>query len=223
MARQLGSDTEINRHTPADLVRVRGATGARILCRLNAFGAHTLRELDLAIHGGADEVLLPMVRESSEVERVLRLLDSRRPLGIMVETIDAVRNAAELARLPLSRVYIGLTDLAIERRSASIFEALVDGTIDRIRHHFTCEFGAAGATLPDKGHPIPAALLCGEIARLDCSFTFLRRSFLADTSGLSLDEHVPRIYRAFEAAFHRTEADVNRDRKAFQDHVRRSY
>ncbi|MEK6304682.1 MAG: hypothetical protein AABO41_28705, partial [Acidobacteriota bacterium] len=33
----------------------------------------------------------------------------------LIETQDAVRNAAELARLPLSRVYVGLQDLAIDR------------------------------------------------------------------------------------------------------------
>jgi hypothetical protein len=151
----------------------------------------------------------------------LRLLNSRRPLGILVETEDAVAAAAaDLGRLPLSRVYIGLNDLSIDRQSWSIFSALADGTVDRIRHHFPMQFGFGGVTLPELGSPIPCRLLMGEIARLEGSYTFLRRSFLADTGWQDLARHVPRIQAAFDQARRRTTDEIAHDRQAFLAAVR---
>ena len=60
--RQAGADTEINEDTPEDLRRVRAATNARVLCRLNQPGPWTAGEIEEAVAGGADEILLPMVR-----------------------------------------------------------------------------------------------------------------------------------------------------------------
>src|SRR3712207_5914019 len=68
--RQAGEGTQINGDTLADLVRVRAATDGRVLCRVNAAGPWTAREVDDAVAAGADEVLLPMVRTAEEVDRV---------------------------------------------------------------------------------------------------------------------------------------------------------
>src|SRR5882724_2145489 len=73
--RQAGQDTQINNDTLADLERVRAATAARVLCRVNGFGPWTRREIDAAVHAGADEVLLPMVRDPHEVDRALRMVN----------------------------------------------------------------------------------------------------------------------------------------------------
>ena len=53
----------------------------------------------------------------SEVDRTLDLVAGRCGLGILIETQDAVDRAAALARRPLSRIYVGLNDLRIDRRS----------------------------------------------------------------------------------------------------------
>jgi hypothetical protein len=126
--------------------------------------------------------------------------------------VDAVSRKEELAALPLSRVFVGLNDLAIERRSQSIFTALVDGTIDEIRSAFGTRFGVGGLTLPEAGHPLPSRLICGELARVRCTFTFLRRSFRRDVSGRSLDVEVLRIREAVTEAFCRSNRQVYEDR-----------
>ena len=105
----------MNNHTEEHLRAVRALTGARVLCRINAFGPGTAEEVEQAVEAGADELLLPMVRTPEEVERTLALVDGRAGLGILVETRDAIAAADELARLPLSRVYVGLNDLSIDR------------------------------------------------------------------------------------------------------------
>jgi 2-methylisocitrate lyase-like PEP mutase family enzyme len=212
-ARQAFADTEVNNHTEEHLRAVRALTEARVLCRINAFGPGTAEEVDRAVEAGADEVLLPMVRTAAEVERTLALVDGRAGLGILVETRDAIAAADELARLPVSRVYVGLNDLSIDRGSATIFAPLADGTLDEVRERFEgVRFGFGGLTLPETGRPIPSRLLAGELARLRCDFTFLRRSFYRDVAGRDVADEVARIHAAVNGASARDEQAVARDR-----------
>lgn len=210
--RQAGEGTQINGDTPADLARVRAATAGRLLCRVNGFGPWTAAEIDLAISLGADEVLLPMVRHPGQVDRALDVVAGRCGLGILVETQDAVEQVEELARRPLSRVYLGLNDLRIDRGSDQLFAPLVDGTVDRVRAACPVPFGVAGLTRPDAGWPVPSRLLAGELARLGADFTFLRRSFTADVAGREVLVELPRILAAVELARHRTARRVVADR-----------
>lgn len=212
--RQSGADTEINEDTPDDLRRVRAATAAPISCRINPVGATTAAEVEAAIAGGAAELFVPMVRSPAEVERVLRRAEGRCAVAMLVETREALAQLPALAALPLSRVYVGLNDLAIERRSANLFEPLVDGTLEAIRARFAQPFGFGGLTLPERGAPIPCRLLIGEMARLGCSFSFLRRSFRRDVPGPSLAAAVPRLQEAVAAAARRSPAAIRRDRHA---------
>jgi citrate lyase beta subunit len=214
--RQAGFDTQINFDTAEDLRRVVSQTTLPVICRVNHTGKdleQTLREVDTAIALGASEIFVPMVRHPAEVERVLKHVASRVHVGILIETDDAVRHARELGGLPLSRVYVGLNDLAITRGTTNIFEAVADGTLDRVRQHIAAPFGFAGATLPDHGFPIPARLLMNEFARLDCSYTFLRRSFLVDSASIGIAEGLRRVRHAIEDAFATPPAERERFRQ----------
>ena len=77
-------------------------------------------EVECAIDLGADEVLVPMVRHESEVERVLASVRDRIGVGIMVETPEAVARASSLAGLGICRAFVGLLDLALERATPSV-------------------------------------------------------------------------------------------------------
>ena len=210
--RQRHADTEINAQTADDLRAVREATPARILCRINPHGATTEREIEDAIAAGADEILLPMVRAAEEVRAALTFAGGRCGVGMLVETVDAVQRLDALCQLPLSRVYVGLNDLAIDRREPCIFSPLLDGTLERIRSKVKVPFGFAGLTLVREGFPVPCRLLIGEMARLECSFTFLRRSFHRDVTGQPLTRAVPEILDALASARRRRSDVVERDR-----------
>jgi hypothetical protein len=212
--RQQRADTQINYDTPGDLRAVRGMTGAQILCRINGPEVIAREEIEDAIQGGADEILVPMVRNTSQVERILRTVDGRCGVGILVETQAAIDAAAGLGRLPVTRVYVGLNDLAIDRGSGCLFTALVDGTVDGIREYFPMPFGIAGVTLPHCGNPIPCRLLIAELGRLSCSFSFLRRSFLRDILGHELSREVPKILEALTDATRRDSRQVAADHQA---------
>ena len=213
-SRQAHADTEIGADTPEDLRRVRASTEAPVLCRINGYGTTTASEVETAVEAGADELLVPMARSPWEVEAVLQLAGGRCGVGMLVETVDAVRLAEDFARLPLSRVYVGLNDLAIERGSRSIFEAVTDGTVERVRRSFSVPFGFAGLTLPDRGAPIPCRLLMGEMVRLGCSFSFLRRSFHADLRHVALPRAIAAIRAGLAAAVERSPDQVEDDHRA---------
>jgi len=213
--RQAGSDTQINADTPADLAAVRAATAGRVLCRVNGWDRWTGAEIDLALALGADEVLLPMVRRAEDVAAALDRVDGRAGLGILIETSDAVRKAEDLLALPVARVYVGMNDLMIDRGHGPLFAALVDGTVDRLAALAAAAgvaFGVAGLTVPGGGNPVPCRLLAGELARVGATFTFLRRSFHADTAGRDLDVEVPRILAMMDAVRRRHPDHVADDR-----------
>lgn len=211
--RQRFADTQINRDTVDDLQRVRACTGTMVVCRINRYGGTIDNELELAITSGADEILLPMVQSVGEVDHVLNRVAGRCGVGILVETVAALSLVEELGRLPLSRVYVGLNDLAIERKAPNIFTALADGTVDWVRIHFNVPFGFGGLTLPDHGFPVPCRLLIAEMARLNCSFSFLRRSFLRDIQGRSMSIEIPRLQGALREAFVRCPEVIAEERR----------
>lgn len=193
-ARQRSGDFECNHDTFQDLVRVRKVAGAKIVCRINAFSHNTADEVSSALRGGADTLLLPMVMAPEEVERFLKLVNGRAETGILVETATAVSHARDLAALPIDYVYVGLNDLAISRQSPSIFEAIADGTTERMREVFSRQrFGFGGITLVDRGFPVPCILLMAEMARLQCTFGFLRRSFKRDIPGHDMESEIRNI------------------------------
>jgi hypothetical protein len=217
--RQANADTQINHDSADDLRRVRSWVSVRIICRVNN-GSSTFAEVDQAIDCGANEILLPMVREPESVVRVLDAVNGRAGVGILIETVEAVKHAAEFARLPLARVYAGLNDLSIERSTPSIFTAIADGTVEEVRARFTMPFGFGGLTLPTGGHPIPCRLMMAEMLRLDCNFTMLRRSFRADVPDPRLG--VPVIRAALEAMRGRDAREVARDRMDLVSSINRS-
>lgn len=204
-ARQAGADTQIGIDTLADLERVRSATTARLICRVNSFSDQTAREVDDAISAGAEEILLPMVRDADEVDRTLGIVDDRCGVGVLIETVEAVANSAAIAKLPIIRAYMGLNDLAIARQTPSIFSALVDGTIEQVRPHFSMSFGFGGLTVPDRGEPVPCRLLMGLMTAHTASFSFLRRSYHRDMRDRDPAAEIPRILAAIESAERRGE------------------
>jgi hypothetical protein len=211
--RQAGFDTQINQDSFADIRAVKHTTGARVIARINGYWDGIAAEVQHALDHGADELLLPMVRTVVEVERTLEIVRQRCPLGILVETMDAVRISPQLSALPLSRVYVGLNDLAIDRKIQNIFMSVADGTLDEVRGGFHQPFGFAGLTLPDAGSPLPCRLLISENARLRSAFTFLRRSFIRDTAGKDLAVETPKLLEALSAASSRSGEELERDHR----------
>lgn len=210
---RIGIDTQINTDEPTDLVEVAALSTAPVLCRINPWTKSSPDEVELAIACGASEVIIPMVRSGAEVTAALDAANDRIGVGIMVETIDATLQADRLAALPITRAFLGLMDLALERGSQSIFDAVADGTVERVRTAFDVPFGFGGLTVPGGGSPVPVELLAAEMVRLGCSFSFLRRSFISDSSDTPA-RGVQSIREMVSKLASRTGQEVERDHEA---------
>ena len=184
-ARQTGYDTEINAHTLSDLRAARKALTGHILCRISG-PSPTSDELRAVLDAGADEIIVPMLTSLAQAERICSLVDGAADITLMCETLEATKILPRLSRLPIRRLYVGLTDLWIARGTASIFAPLEDGLIDEIRLDVTGpSFGFGGLTLPGLGKPLCVSHLYHEMARLNAGFTFLRRSYYRDAKDLT--------------------------------------
>lgn len=224
-ARQRGVDTQVAPGTLADLRAVRAAVpDAPVVVRLDGVGPGTPGQVARALAGGADEVLVPMVRTAAEVDRVVALVAGRAGVAVMVETVDALRVLPELVRRPLSRAYVGLHDLMIDRHAHRVgpFGPLVDGTLDEVAatvHAAGLPFGVAGLTVVGGGEPVPSRLLAAELVRLGADFTFLRRSFLRDTVPGQRPAAVAAMHAEVASLAQRGSVQVADDRRALRETV----
>ena len=181
-----------------DLARVSSLSQRPAWCRINEPGEWTEDEVELAIAHGADLILLPMVRKPEEVEDFLSIVSDRVQTGILVETTEACDCAAQLATLPLNRIYVGLFDLSISRNSDDLFKPLMDGTVERLRNIFhASKFGVGGLTTVDAGSPVSCLELMAHLARLGSDFTFLRNSFKHDIAGKNMQDELAAIHAAW--------------------------
>jgi len=180
--RQMGYDTEIRPGTIEDLQNISAIPEAEVWCRLNHFGPWTEKEVESALLAGACGLFLPMVKKVDEVKLFLEYIGGRCSSGILIETVEAASLAKVFSRMPLDRIYFGLNDFTISRNDRFIFTALYDGTVEYVRKEIgnNVLFGFGGATAVNCGTPVPSKNLLQEMARLECSFTFLRRSFNRD-------------------------------------------
>ena len=97
---------------------MRAATDGRLLCRINGFGPWTGgRGRRGGRRAAPTRSCCRWCARPRRSTATLDLVAGRCGLGILIETQDAVDRAAALARRPLSRIYVGLNDLRIDRRS----------------------------------------------------------------------------------------------------------
>lgn len=213
--RQQGFDTEIAPTDARSLASVASVHGAMAWCRINRHGTHTAGEIACAIGAGAHGIFLPMVTTPREVEALLRRIGGRCKAGILIETQAALACVRELAAFPLDRVYFGLNDFAICRGGGSIFRALLDGSVEQARAAFSgTAFGFGGVTAVDAGFPVPCARLIEEMARLNCQFSFLRRSYRSDVNRVGAAALIEGVRSYWRHCRMRDPAQVQADRRA---------
>lgn len=209
--RQAGWDTQINHGTAEDLCAIAAVAQGRASCRINNQPGQREIECDLAIACGASEILLPMARRVDEIESLLRHVDGRAAVSVLVETAEAMGLGRELARLPLARVYVGLHDYRIDTGGLGLFDPLIDGTIDRFRDTYPGSFGVAGVTCVQGGHPVPQRLLLAAMARLDCDFGVARRAFRRDVEADGIGVAVACIQQEMQRLCLRGTAEISHD------------
>lgn len=191
-------NTQVNRHSRDDLSLVKKQNPNKIICRINGPEYFKIDEIDKAIDLGVDELLVPMIKKISEVELILKHVNDRVNVGLMLETNEALDIADQLNQLPIHRFFVGLNDLCIQRKNKYLFLPFLDGTIDDLRPKITKKFGIAGLTHPKAGVPVPCSVLINQMKKYQASFGFLRRSFYKDLDSYKTKDIIANLRAAFD-------------------------
>jgi hypothetical protein len=220
--RQAGHDMEIGIDTPDDLAQVATAVSCPVTVRINALGPYTEEEIELALSLGARGLMLPMARSAGEVREFLGILRGRARTIVQIETQQLVEDVEQLGLLPWDAAYVGLHDLMLSRGAQSMWDAVLDGTVEHVfRNLGGRTVGFAGVTVIGGGDPIPFTLILQELARLGAGMSFLRRSFRRELADRNLGCEVMAIRSAWTAARARGPSAVERDRLAFMSELQR--
>ena len=210
--RQAGFDTEVNHLGVGELEAAVAATTRGVWCRINPWHAGSGAEIEAAIAAGAAGVFLPMVRHIDEVDAFLAAMHHRALAGVVVETLAGIEAAPEIAKRSLDAAYIGLNDWMIDRRGHNLFEPIVSGELDQLRTDLAqIPFGFGGITVVTGGDPVPSRLLLAEMARLDASFVFARRSFKRDARTVSAGDIVSGVRALWQEHLARPPARIEED------------
>ena len=176
--RQQGYNCEINADTAQDVYNLSSALRIPVTVRLNSLCKQTPREVDLALEKGSKILMLPMATNLNEIKEFMKLVDGRAKTIIQIETPSLVEEITGLNLLDWDYAYIGLNDLMVASGRHNIWEAIADGTAERI-----CEklrgrtYGFGGSTIIGGGEPILNVLILHELIRLGGQMSIMRRTF----------------------------------------------
>ncbi len=196
--RQGGMDTVQNRHTPADVAKIRKTLStAELLARINPIHdktseySSTEEEIDTVIAAGADIIMLPYFKTPYQVERFIKAVNKRAKTMLLFETVDSILNIDDILGIEgIDEAYIGLNDLSLDYGKKFLFSLLADGTVEKISHKFkqkNLPFGFGGlATL--EGGLLPGKNVLAEHFALGSSCVILSRAFCNTSKIKDLNE-----------------------------------
>ncbi len=199
--RQGHLNTHKAQHTLDDVRAIRrAAPETELLVRINPFYDGTASEIDGAIREGADIIMLPMFKRAVEVQEVIRIINSRAKLCLLLETPQAMVRLDEILKLKsgIDEIHIGLNDMHLGLGLDFMFEVLTGGLVEFMVEKIKkagIRFGFGGIARIGDG-TVPAELILGEHVRLGSEMVMLSRTFHQNLK--SVEELEERINLARE-------------------------
>lgn len=217
-ARQAGYSTQVNQDSPQH-VRAHSERSIPVLVRIDHQSRDQVEhDVALALDCGAESIMLPMARDAKQVQAFVDAVAGRARTIVQIETQELVDDVSSLQQIGWDLAYVGLNDLMISRGEKWIWRPMIDGTIDYIYNALPeRKIGFGGVTVVGQGHPLPFTALLSEMARLGCSMSFLRRSFLADIAGRDIVAEIKAIRALWQALRSRDHQAVATDHQFFCD------
>jgi hypothetical protein len=179
--RQKGMNTLISDHCIQDVARIKKVlTTAQLGVRVNPIYSGSAREIDEAILGGADIVMLPYFKGPEEVKTFIDYVDGRSKVCLLAETSGAVSSIDSILSVGgIDYIHVGLNDLHLCYKMKFMFELLADGTVEYLCDKFRragIPYGFGGVARIGKGE-LPAENIIAEHYRLGSGMALLSRSF----------------------------------------------
>ena len=213
--RQAGRSTFISTHELADVGRVKEVLRhSRLMVRVNPLHAGSEREVASVLAQGADCLMLPMFAAAAEMQAFCAIVAGRVPVVALLETAGALRSVQEWAGTPgLQEIYVGLNDLHVSLGHPFMFQALADGTLERvaaIAHARGLRFGFGGIARLDEGL-LPGRDVLGEHLRLGSGAVILSRTFHRADSETVFEQEIAALREAEVQLARRSPGEVAAD------------
>lgn len=195
--RQAGLNTVKSHHTIQDIENIKKCiTKSELLVRINPIHNKTnhycssKEEIDLAIDAGADILMLPMIKDVSDVEKFISFVNGRVKTMLLIETAESNENIDKILEVNgIDEVHIGLNDMHLAYNKKFMFELLIDGTVERLISKFkekNIPYGFGGIARLGYGM-LPAEKVIMEHYRLGSTKAILSRSFCNATQTSDMD------------------------------------
>lgn len=223
--RQGHLDTFISSHSMADVAKVKARLlKAELLVRLNPLNCDSSHEVNTAIAGGADLLMLPMFYAADEVRHFVEIVDGRVGVIPLIETHGAVRAIDEIVYIPgVTEVYIGLNDLHLDMKLKFMFEPLANGLVDLLADTIKAAglpFGFGGIARVGEGI-VPGELVLGEHLRLGSTSVILSRTFHRKDELISGEIASSNLRKELEKLFLAAdELKLRKPAQSMADHLR---
>ena len=212
-----GTGTWISTQSMDDIARYRDAfPETEIIVRTDPWSDLDHSDLDRVIASGAQQVMLPMIRDAGEVIAMRDVIAGRLPLLPLIETVASAAAVKQISELSgVEEVYIGLNDLHRDRGDAFMFQPLADGTVaglGEIVRSAGKPFGFGGMARLGHGD-LDAELILAEHVRLGSTSVMLSRKFKERATGqFDWQDEIGRIRRAVDRLAKRSADAAEADR-----------
>lgn len=202
--RQAGLNTVKSHHTIDDIKKIRSViSSSELLVRINPIHGQTQDycsskdEIDSAIDVGADILMLPMIKNTKQVEQFIQFVDGRAKTMLLLETAESNENIDEFLRVDgIDEAHIGLNDMHLAYHKNFMFELLTDGTVERLCTKLKTKgipYGFGGIARLGYGM-LPAEKVIMEHYRLGSTKAILSRSF-CNVAEMADMEELKKLFR----------------------------
>ena len=179
--RQANLDTVKSKHSISDIVKVKEVlTTSELLVRINPIYDGTEKEIEEVIAAGAEIIMLPYFKTTTEVESFIKFINGRVKTMLLLETPEAVEEIDDILNVEgIDYIHLGLNDLHLGYGMSFMFELLADGTVEKLGNKILNKgipYGFGGIAKIGEGD-LPAEKIITEHYRLGSSMAILSRSF----------------------------------------------
>lgn len=215
--RQKNLNTVKSHHTVEDIKTISPLlTVSEMLVRINPWHNGSVKEVDSVIEAGAGIIMLPMWKQSGEVEEFVKAVKGRTKIILLLETKEAVNCLDEVLNIDgVDEIHIGLNDLHLSYGLSFMFELLTNGTVESICKKIKAKgipYGFGGVARIGEG-TLPAERIIAEHYRLGSQMVILSRSF-CNTEQVSSIEEVEKLFKENVASLRKYEEYIaNVDKK----------
>lgn len=181
LERQGHLDTHIGNHKLEDIIEIKKhIKKSKILTRINPIYENSKDEVEKAIAYGTDIIMLPMFKNTYEVEKFIYIVNGRVKTCLLLETSQALVRINDIVKIEgIDEIHIGLNDLHLSMGLTFMFELLSSGIVEYLGSIIKSEgikWGFGGIARIGDGM-LPAENIIAEHIRLGSKMVILSRTF----------------------------------------------